>query len=628
MATWTVNTNDDGTYVDTDNHVGSLRGCIGAAASGDTIIFDDTVFPANTETTILIETSLPSKYGVEIDGRQIWNDNGTMYGRVVIDGQGAVTCFEASSSDFKLTNLKLYNGAGPAGGGGVRVTSGSLLNPVVLNNVIFDTCKRGGGNGGGAVYGTSTSHCVFNNCFLINNIGAFGGAVCQYNCKDWIYNNCVFKGNNNTGSGGGVYFYESASATFNSCTFENNSSQNGGGVYFASKSTAIFNNPIFSGNSATSNAADIYLAATTTATINGGTFNTPQSGDNVYNSSTAENALTLNNLITVDKLKINASSTTVINGTLTADVLTVSNGAAVVTFSGVDSILAVTTTATIGAATFTAAANSTGYAAFPAGTDTSAATFTGVNTAIYGAGASDFHAQITSATTASLSWTQTDSDVPVLLEAQESESDTWTTLSTSATSPYTVTDDDIDDLTFRIFDGESFYTAAGSYTFAKFYQVVAGYVPRNNDTTPHSWQTVIKLLTVNEMNENLKPGQDCAILARVYDAFDNDSPLLNLGSNISSVYYTCEKKMKSLYDAVWTPVTGHNNVSAGADCVLSSLQTDDAWDIDNVGYNFLLSPEISTHQLFETAGLYRIKATINPVDGDPITFYKEINVVE
>ena len=136
------------------------------------------------------------------------------------------------------------------------------------------------------------------------------------------------------------------------------------------------------------------------------------------------------------------------------------------------------------------------------------------------------------------------------------------------------------------------------------------------------------IFTVNEMNENLKPGQDCAILARVYDAFDNDSPLLNLGSNISSVYYTCEKKTKSLYTTEWSPVTGHNNVSAGADCVLSSLQTDDAWDLDNVGYNFLLSPEIRDYPLFETAGLYRIKATINPAGGDPITFYKEINVIE
>jgi hypothetical protein len=274
------------------------------------------------------------------------------------------------------------------------------------------------------------------------------------------------------------------------------------------------------------------------------------------------------------------------------------------------------------------ASSSRGYVVAPSASDCDAATLTNVVCCVSGAGASDFRAQITSPTTASLSWSQTDSDVPVLLEARESESGTWTTLSTSATSPYSVTDDDIVYLTFRIFDGENFYTAAASYTFAKFYQVVAGYVPRNNDTTPHSWQTVIKLLTVNEMNENLKPGQDCAILARVYDAFDNDSPLLNLGSNISSVYYTCEKKTKSLYTTEWSPVTGHNNVSAGADCVLSSLQTDDAWDLDNVGYNFLLSPEIRDYPLFETAGLYRIKATINPAGGDPITFYKEINVIE
>ena len=142
----------------------------------------------------------------------------------------------------------------------------------------------------------------------------------------------------------------------------------------------------------------------------------------------------------------------------------------------------------------------------------------------------------------------------------------------------------------------------------------------------HDWQVITYLVSVIDMNNILKPGQAAALLARVYDAYDNDTPLVNDGSNVESVYYTCEQKTKGLYTPEYAPVEGHNNVSAGTDCVLSALETDDAWDVDQIGYNFALTPDIRTYPLFPTAGSYRIRVKINFESGNPVEFYRDIIV--
>lgn len=594
-----------------DSGDGSLRDALAAASPSDVVTYADGYFDGSDEIVISLSSRVAITKDVVLDARDK---------RIVLDGQFTSRCLWVSA-DLQLRKFDLINGYSDSSySSGVYVSQGG--------SVTLDACR---------IYGC---FCKFYGSALY----AFSGSVVLNDCL--IAGCCTETAQDRSAS---VRVEGGSSVAINRCTIVGDTQR------ALSAGTDV---PIEVADSLVQGVYNVSSAVSVTPSTCGFVAPCPDTIDPESWTNTlwqswdfrltpespylvgaetveAGDADLLGNPRQVGGalgafegswLVVGASGAETVASDAAVDWLEVAS-TGVLTLSGADRILTVSR----GVFVETGAAitsSSRGYVVAPSASDCDAATLTNVVCCVSGAGASDFHAQITSPTTASLSWSQTDSDVPVLLEAREPESNTWTTLSTSATSPYTVTDDDIVYLTFRIFDGENFYTAAGSYTFAKFYQVVAGYVPRNNDTTPHSWQTVIKLLTVNEMNENLKPGQDCAILARVYDAFDNDSPLLNLGSNISSVYYTCEKKTKSLYTTEWSPVTGHNNVSAGADCVLSSLQTDDAWDLDNVGYNFLLSPEIRDYPLFETAGLYRIKATINPAGGDPITFYKEINVVE
>lgn len=597
-----------------DSGDGSLRAAISAAASGDIVTYSDSAFTGTDEIVIPLSSMLesPTYRDITIDGRDK---------RIVLDAQGVSLLLRAGAANRarvqNFINIDFINGY-----------SDSYKAPVNITRVtaMFKGCR---------ILGSTT---------VVTNAGIYVEYEATFTMVDCLVSGCH-------GVGVNIGVSEFNEVIIKRCTIVGNEID----ISINNTNTANSITDCLIGTKTGPGSADIITTLPSTCgfvapcpdTIDPESWTptlweswdfrlTPES-PYLVGAETVEagDADLLGNPRQVGGalgafegswLVVGASGAETVASDAAVDWLEVAS-TGVLTLSGADRILTVSRGVFVetGAAI---ASSSRGYVVAPSASDCDAATLTNVVCCVSGAGASDFHAQITSLTTASLSWSQTDSDIPVLLEAREPESDTWTTLSTSATSPYTVTDDDIVHLTFRIFDGENFYTAAGIYTFAKFYQVVAGYVPRNNDTTPHSWQTVIKLLTVNEMNENLKPGQDCAILARVYDAFENDSPLLNIGTNIESVHYTCEKKTKGLYTTEWSPVTGHNNVSAGADCVLSSLQTDDAWDIDSVGYNFLLSPEISTHPLFETAGLYRIKATINPAGGDPITFYKEIKVVE
>ena len=51
-----------------------------------------------------------------------------------------------------------------------------------------------------------------------------------------------------------------------------------------------------------------------------------------------------------------------------------------------------------------------------------------------------------------------------------------------------------------------------------------------------------------------------------------------------------------------------------------------AWDEDNIGYNFKLTPDITEYDLFEETGEYRFKVTIELSSGNPIVFYRTIQV--
>lgn len=354
MAVWTVNTTADDGSVDTDNHVGSLRGCIGAAASGDTIVFDSSLKEGDV-VTILLSSVLSCNRSLTINGGSHTGSGATLQTRVVLDGQNSTAILHQPSSAvvlsiFNITFKNAYTINSNTPGGGIKISSTSN-SANLIEYCVFDTCHAY--YGGGFANNGTTGVCEISNCRFVN-------CSSEYN-------------------GGAVYLTNSCQTTLNNCYFTNNS---------------VAHN---------SRGLDVYNRSTNTQYINGGEF---LSADSIYNFTNVTDI--------------------VLSGTITCSGFTLTS-VATVTFSGVDSILAVTTTASVGSATFTAAANSTGYAAFPSGTDTSAATFTGVKTTTYGANVTSVAASIYE-DVATIDVTATDSAIPYLVEGSSDDGATWQTL--------------------------------------------------------------------------------------------------------------------------------------------------------------------------------------------------------
>lgn len=583
-----------------DSGDGSLRAALASASAGDTIAPDPNV-AWNGDIEIALESVLPSKS---------INIVGTPTQRIIFNGQGNTRFYNVSTSlnmEFRYVDFKNGYRSDAAPFYISRLDSG--------DSWTFESCRFYGGHGtySGAVQIASSStgtvgQFTFNNCVAFNNesTGTYNSGV---SCPVFLYvanastatvviSNCTLgKGTDRDsvgGLGGTVTKTNSLIDGENSVAFAN--------VGFVDPTNCDFRltatSPYLTGGSSTGTDYLGHARSGSIGAYDGSWFVVSTSGTATVSSNTE-----------VDYLDIGASAT--------------------VTFSGTDRILAGTKGATIGAATLQAASDSNGYLAIPGGASTSSATFTGVKAAIYGAGASSLSSTTTGANAATLTWNQTNSGVPVLLELQDGSD--WTTVSTSATSPASVTATPIAGKTYRIFDGENFATVtvtAQGFVFARQYQVISGSIG-SFSATEQEWETITQLVGVNDsMNEEVRRGQAVTLLARIYDAFDNDSPLLNNGTNISSVYYTCEKTGKGLYQKTYMPVVGHNNVSAGADCVLSSLTTDDAWEADSTGYNFVLTPDIRQNTLFDEEGQYRFKVTVNLASGNPIVFYHSVTVAK
>jgi hypothetical protein len=78
-----------------------------------------------------------------------------------------------------------------------------------------------------------------------------------------------------------------------------------------------------------------------------------------------------------------------------------------------------------------------------------------------------------------------------------------------------------------------------------------------------------------------------------------------------------------------TAVAGHDNVLlATAGLVFDSLQTDPAWTVDAVGYNFRHILDVSTHPAFSVAGRrYLVEYRLTPTTGQVILVRFRINVI-
>jgi hypothetical protein len=90
-------------------------------------------------------------------------------------------------------------------------------------------------------------------------------------------------------------------------------------------------------------------------------------------------------------------------------------------------------------------------------------------------------------------------------------------------------------------------------------------------------------------------------------------------SEIASASYTAYLLDQSDPDAA-TAVVGHTGVAVDvASLIHDSLQKDELWDVDEVGYNFKHVLDVSTYPVFGTAGrAYRVVFELTPVAGQVI----------
>lgn len=418
-----------------DSGSGTLREALAQIQNGEIITFDDSLEDANGIIIITLAAdsaalSIPA-YQFTIDGGGHTGSGETLQTRVVID---------AAANENDKRRVAYINSGCKAVVKNITFTNGYIIGLTSTNAwggcIWFNTSSTSS---------PSFEFCVFKNCQAYQG-GAFGsnGRV-SYTVSD-----SLFKSNSANNSGGGIFCQMSSSSqnliSLYNDTFISNTSRNGGGISTYNYANMIVDSCVFSGNISTATtiqSADINITSYTTCVIK-----------NTRAESTSSNNININN-----------STVTITNLTTTSVIL---DSTATIIFTGVDSVLAVTTTATIGSATFTAAENSTGYLALPVGA-TAPTVGNGVIVCTYGAGI-----QSASLSKTNVSWTATNLSTDILIEQLSGNS--WTTLTTSGTGgsysgPFG------EGTTVRLFDGVAFYYASTQFP----YWVVNSFAVTNND---------------------------------------------------------------------------------------------------------------------------------------------------
>ena len=114
------------------------------------------------------------------------------------------------------------------------------------------------------------------------------------------------------------------------------------------------------------------------------------------------------------------------------------------------------------------------------------------------------------------------------------------------------------------------------------------------------------------------------LLARVVDAGAQALVIGDVSAAEYSVYLLDDDDVN-----VRTAVTGHADVSLTVgDLIHDSLQIDDLWTVDAVGYNFRHVLDVSANQAFTIAGRrYLIEFQLTPASGQVILVRFRVNVI-
>ncbi len=240
-STLTVTNNLD------NNSIGSLRYEIGAAKSGDTIVFAPSLSGQAIRLT-----------GVGLDGNTelLLNKNLDIEGpganQLTIAGAGSRVFEVAANVDATLSGLTIANGSGTLGGfdpdqRGYDGLGGGILNFGTLKVNGFTLVNDSASGEGGGIYNSFGTVSIVNSTLFGNSAG-YGGGV--YNNHGTVtIGNSTLSANTATYDGGGVCNSFGTLTVSNSTLSGNKAGTYGGGLYNADGSATLVNSTL-SGNSA------------------------------------------------------------------------------------------------------------------------------------------------------------------------------------------------------------------------------------------------------------------------------------------------------------------------------------------------------------------------------------------
>lgn len=99
-------------------------------------------------------------------------------------------------------------------------------------------------------------------------------------------------------------------------------------------------------------------------------------------------------------------------------------------------------------------------------------------------------------------------------------------------------------------------------------------------------------------------------------------------ADVSTIRYSILKLNERAPDST-EAVDGHDDVLLTvSDVLFDTLQTDDLWSADVVGYNFRHELDVATNEAFPTAGVsYQVRYVVTPASGQKIVFRFQLRAI-
>jgi hypothetical protein len=305
---------------------GTLRyGLVNAVANSyDKIVFDSTVFPANTQTTILLAAQLeaPAR-DLIIDGGATWTVNYVWRGednnktrvfidennpaqegediktllrtRVVLDAQATTyrCLIGAAANKINVSGVTFKRGklSGSSYGAGVHTRNSAASGKNAFTDCTFDSCTaaRGGGLCTSSTSQNTLKNCTFDSCTAATN----GGGLFSSNTSQNTLSNCTFDSCAAI-NGGGLFSSNTSQNTLSNCTFDSCAATYGGGLctYITSQNT--LSNCTFDSCTAATYGGGLFSSTTSQNTLKNCTFDSCTAatyGGGLFSSSTSQNTL-------------------------------------------------------------------------------------------------------------------------------------------------------------------------------------------------------------------------------------------------------------------------------------------------------------------------------------------------